>query len=66
MLFATNSYAQCGFGARNSGIIVTPSAATQTTPNIGAEDYFLMNVVNGGNYRVSTAPHGTFDTQLSL
>lgn len=58
--------AQCGFGWNNSGVNVTPTAGSQFTPNIQAGDYFLMNVVNGGTYTLSTCGLGTWDTQLSI
>lgn len=65
--FALNRLsAQCGFGWNNSGVAVTPTAGSQFTPNIQAGDYFLMNVVNGGTYTLSTCGLGTWDTQLSV
>lgn len=58
--------AQCGFGWNNSGVNVTPTAGSQFTSNIQAGEYFLMNVVNGGTYTLSTCGLGTWDTQLSV
>ncbi|MFS4494102.1 beta strand repeat-containing protein [Maribacter sp. 2308TA10-17] len=58
--------AQCGFGWNDSGVVVTPTAGAQLTPNIQAGEYFLINVVNGGTYTISTCNLGTWDTQLSL
>ena len=58
--------AQCAFGGTNSGVTVTPTATSQFTSNIQAGRYFMMNVVNGGTYTVSTCGLTTWDTQLTI
>ena len=60
-------HAQCGYGWNDSGITpVNPTAASQFTPSIKAGQYFLMNVVNGGDYTLSTCGLASWDTQISV
>lgn len=67
LLFSTVvSNAQCGFGGTNSGVTVNPTLTDQLTSSIQAGQYFLMNVVNGNTYRVSTCSLASFDTQLTI
>lgn len=67
-VFNINSLsAQCNFNsATTSGVSVTPTASTQLTSNIQAGQYFLMDVVNGGAYTISTCNLASWDTQLTL
>jgi len=59
-------FAQCSFGGINSGVTLTPSSTSQFTPNIRAGRYFMLNVVSGGTYTVSTCGLTTWDTQLTV
>jgi len=66
LFFSTGINAQCAFGGANSGVTVNPTLTTQSTPNIQAGSYFIMNVVNGGTYTVSTCGLAGWDTQLTI
>ena len=58
--------AQCSFGGTDSGVTVTPNPTAQLTSNITAGQYFMMNVVSGGTYTVSTCGLTSWDTQLTV
>lgn len=65
--YASEVNGQCGYGWNDSGITpVNPTAASQFTPSIKAGQYFLMNVVNGGDYTLSTCGLASWDTQISV
>ena len=67
LVFSSNqAYSQCTFGGTDSGVVVNPILTPQNTTNIQAGRYFLMNVISGGSYTVTTCGLTSWDTQLTV
>ncbi len=64
--YAGDVNGQCDDTGSYSGDTVTPVATSSFTPSIGAGEYFLMNITNGGTYTVSTCGLANWDTELTI